>query len=130
MDLQEILPDGKKMWRVEKFNPARCFHCDMHFHQEGRDWYRVIHDENHKIIETVGFLLCRCQGCLEQFQMVPLESWQVSDETEADRLCREEGFVNKTPCIAVGTATRDCHMVCQGGPTVKSLPCKEVNYDH
>lgn len=129
MDIEKYMPkDGKKMWRVEKFTPETCPHCHIKFSREGVDWYRIIYDEKHKVIRTVGYYLCRCIHCCSQFHMVPTESWQVSEEAEANRLCQEEGFVNKIPCIAVGTATVDCHTINRGGLVVEGLPCEPNGY--
>jgi hypothetical protein len=112
------------MYRVEKFTPAHCPSCNRKFEKEGRDWGRLIYDENHKIIETVGYYLCVCLGCKLDFHMKPLETYHLASKEEAERLCREEGFVNLIPCWGVGGMAQDSHAVHDAGNLiVKSLKC-------
>lgn len=104
----------KKMYRVEKFLPTECPKCRHPFMREGDDYVRLLGDivEGEKRVrETQGYIINICAKCQNYTAFIELESYQLGNKKEAERLVREEGFRNLIVVTATGTHCQDMHAV-------------------
>ena len=120
--------DAKTMYHVEKFLPFECPKCRHPFKNANADWHRLLGDiiDGKKVIRQLnGYYIIVCAKCDNYTAQIPLESYQLSDKAQAQKLCDEAGFVNLTEVIATGTHCRDLHAIyCKppGLTTIKSEP--------
>lgn len=127
--MEESGTPRKKMYRVEKFLPPECPKCRHKFQQEGQDWCRLLGDivNGEKVIrETKGYYIIRCTGCDNYTALFPIEEYQLSSKEEAEKLMREQGFVNLLEVTAMGSHTRDMHIVHnkESGLRVEAVKCE------
>lgn len=103
----------KPVYHVEKFLPTECPKCRHVFSKEGADYSRLLGDivgGEKKIRATAGYDIIICSHCRNYTARVMLESWQVGDRHQAEKLV-QEGFVNLQPGMGYGTHTQDHHTV-------------------
>jgi hypothetical protein len=117
-------PHGTKtMYQVEKFLPTECPKCRHPFKNGKTDWYRLLGDviDGKKVFrELDGYHIIVCAQCNNYTAQFPIESYQLSDKAQAQKLCDEAGFVNLTEVLASGTHRQDFHAINCKPPGIKT----------
>jgi hypothetical protein len=115
--------DTKTMYHVEKFMPTECPKCRHPFKNGNVDWHRLLGDviDGKKVFrELNGYYIIVCAQCSNYTAQFPIESYQLSDKAQAQKLCDEAGFVNLTEVLASGTHCRDIHAIFCKPPGIKT----------
>jgi hypothetical protein len=102
----------KTMYLVEKFLPPECPKCRAGFKEEGKDYGRLLGDlvdGKKRFRETPGYSIIVCAHCENMTMRIDQESWQVSDQAQAEALL-SQGFVNLREVIAIGNMAVDHHV--------------------
>lgn len=113
----------KTMYHVEKFLPTECPKCRHPFKNGNTDWHRLFGDiiAGKKVFrELDGYHIIVCAQCSNYTAQFPVESCQLSDKAQAQKLCDEAGFVNLTEVLASGTHCQDFHVIFCKPPGIKA----------
>ncbi len=115
--------DAKTMYHVEKFLPTECPKCRHPFKNGITDWHRLLGDviDGKKVFrELNGYYIIVCAKCQNYTAQFPIESYQLSDKAQAQKLCDQAGFVNLTEVIATGSHCQDFHAIFCKPPGIKT----------
>jgi hypothetical protein len=126
--------DTKTMYHVEKFLPIECPKCRHPFKNQNIDWHRLFGDviDGKKVFrELDGYHIIVCTKCSNYTAQIPIESYQLSDRAQAQKLCDEAGFVNVVEVLATGTHCQDSHVIsCKPpGLQAKSIKIGQIESD-
>lgn len=116
--------DAKTMYHVEKFLPFECPKCRHPFKKVNTDWHRLLGDviDGKKVFRQLnGYYIIVCAKCSNYTAQFPVESYQLSDKAQAQKLCDEAGFVNLIEVVASGTHCRDHHAIYCKPPGITTL---------
>jgi hypothetical protein len=116
--------DSRTMFHVEKFLPTECPKCRHPFKKEDADWHRLLGDvlDGKKVFRQLdGYHIIVCAKCNNFTAQFPIESYQLSDKAQAQKLCDEAGFVNLTEVFATGTHCRDFHAIYCKPPGITTM---------
>lgn len=132
MSAADYLQGAKRMYHVERFMPTECPKCRHPFKNANTDWHRLLGDviEGKKAFrELNGYYIIVCAKCSNYTAQFPIESYQLFDKAQAQKLCDEAGFVNLVEVIATGTHCRDHRAIyCKPpGITTKLEPTEIVD---
>ncbi len=115
--------DTKTMYHVERFLPIECPKCRHPFKNGNTDWHRLLGDviDGKKVFRALdGYHIIVCAKCNNYTAQFPVESYQLSDKAQAQKLCDQAGFVNLMEVIATGTHCQDFHAIFCKPPGIKT----------
>ena len=122
------------MYRVEKFTPKKCPHCNHEFKQQNQDWIMfmgTVGEDGEKIPDPLWpRIICgACNGPPIKQKMI--KAYSLGSEEEADKLVNSCGFFNKQVVEATGIMTQDCIIdYSKGESKLEVIRCRTPETPH